>query len=47
MIGGRHLVQIVDMEVLVTVETVVVTCLLGAPLGGVTMFVTGQVVKVV
>lgn len=45
--GAMHLVQMVDVLVLMMVETIVVTCLVGVPLGGVTVFVTGQVVKVV
>ena len=45
--GAMHLVQMVEIEVLVTVEIVVVTCWTGVPCGGVTVFVTGHVVKVV
>ena len=45
--GATHLVQTVEIEVLVTVEIVVVTCWIGVPWGGVTVLVTGQVVKVV
>lgn len=44
--GATHLVQMVEMEVLVTVETVVETCWNGVPCGGVMVLVTGQVVKV-
>lgn len=39
--------QTVEMEVLVTVDTVVETCWMGVPWGGVTVLVTGHVVKVV
>ena len=45
--GATHLVQIVEIEVLVMVEIVVVTCWVGGPLEGVMVLVTGQVVKVV
>lgn len=45
--GAMHLVQTVEIEVLVMVEIVVVTCWMGVPWGGVTVLVTGQVVKVV
>lgn len=46
-IGATHLVQTVEIEVLVMVEMVVVTCWIGVPLAGVTVLVTGQVVRVV
>ena len=45
--GATHFVQTVEIEVVVIVETVVVTCWIGVPLEGVTMLVTGQVVRVV
>lgn len=45
--GATHLVQIVEIDVLVIVEIVVVTCWIGVPPGGVTVLVTGQVVNVV
>ena len=45
-IGATHLVQIVEMEVRITVETCVVICRVGAPLD-VTVLVTGHEVKVV
>lgn len=45
--GAIHLVQIVEIEVLVTVETVLVVCMVGEPKKGVTMVVTGHVVTVV
>ena len=45
-IGATHLVQIVEMEVRITVETCVVICRVGVPLD-VTVLVTGQEVKVV
>ena len=44
--GATHLVQMVEIEVRVTVETVVVTsCIAVVP--EMTVFVTGQVVRVV
>jgi hypothetical protein len=46
-VGATHLVQMVEMLVLVTVEVVVMTVWVGLPWGGVTVEVTGQVVKVV
>jgi len=45
--GAMHCVQIVEVVVLMMVEMVVVTCKVGVPWGGVTVLVTGQVVKVV
>ena len=45
--GAMHCVQIVDVVVLMMVEMVLVTCRVGVPWGGVTVLVTGQVVKVV
>lgn len=44
--GAMHLVQIVEIEVTLMVETVVETCWIGVPWGGVTVLVTGQVVTV-
>ena len=46
-IGAIHFVQTVEVEVLSTVEIVLVTCLLGFPMVGVIIVVKGQVVKVV
>ena len=45
-IGATHLVQIVEVEVRITVETCVVICSVGVPLD-VTVLVTGHEVKVV
>ncbi len=45
--GAIHLVQTVEIEVLVTVEMILVICLVGVPKKGVSMVVTGLVVKVV
>ena len=45
--GAIHLVQTVEVEVLVIVEIVFVICRVGVPVGGVMVLVTGQVVKVV
>ena len=45
-IGATHLVQIVEVEVRVTVETCVVTCSVGVPLD-VVVLVTGHEVNVV
>lgn len=45
--GAIHLVQMVEMEVLVIVEIVVVTCWTGFPKKGVMVVVTGQLVTVV
>ena len=44
--GATHFVQMVEIEVLVTVDTVVETCWIGVPWGGVMVLVTGHVVKV-
>jgi hypothetical protein len=46
-IGATHLVQTVEIEVLMIVEMVDVTCWNGVPRVGVRVLVTGQVVKVV
>jgi len=46
-VGAMHLVQIVEVEVLNIVDTTVVICGVGLPLGAVSMLVTGQVLKVV
>ena len=45
-IGATHLVQIVEVDVRITVETCVVICSVGVP-SDVTVLVTGHVVKVV
>ena len=45
--GAMHLVQIVEVWVVVTVEIVLLICTVGVPPGGVTVLVTGQVVTVV
>lgn len=45
--GAMHFVQIVEVDVLRTVERTVVTCVVGLPPGGVVMLVTGQDVVVV
>lgn len=42
-VGATHLVQMVEIEVLRTVEIVIVTCLVGVPEEGVTMVVTWEV----
>lgn len=46
-LGAIHFVQIVDVEVLRTVDMTVVTCVVGLPPGGVVMLVMGQGLVVV
>lgn len=45
--GAIYLVQIVDVEVVKTVDRTVVTCCIGLPLGGMIVLVTGKLVTVV
>ena len=45
--GAMHFVHTVEVDVLRIVDTLVVTCTIGVPLGGVIVLVTGQVVRVV
>lgn len=45
--GAMHFVHTVEIDVLRIVDTLVVTCRIGVPLGGVMVLVTGQVVRVV
>ena len=45
--GATHFVQMVDVEVTSLVDSIVETCGIGVPPGGVTVPVTGQEVTVV
>ncbi len=45
--GAMHFVHTVEVDVLRIVDTLVVTCRIGVPLGGIMVLVTGQVVRVV
>ena len=40
--GATHFVQMVDVDVIRTVERTVLTCCVGGPLAGVMVLVTGQ-----
>ena len=45
--GAMHFVHTVEVDVLMIVDTLVVTCSIGVPLGGVMVLVNGHVVRVV